>query len=200
LSNSSFSLSCNGYSVLLGLTSSWSASFRYSGCHFYDVIGCVTFGDQVIDEVEAVEAKCRLVSVIALGLPRLAAIRPPADIIGAAEALYRYRRMTHVGVARVKQMIVPDEHDSHGCLQAARSPKLTVAKLLHASWQRCRVHFMRNLLAHAGRQGRRGVAAFIGTAFAQDDAGARPTISGEPTRPDDPSAPLWEARARKALM
>jgi hypothetical protein len=28
------------------------------------------------------------------------------------------------------------------------------AKVLHATWQRCRVHTMRNLLAHAGRQGR----------------------------------------------
>ena len=44
--------------------------------------------------------------------------------------------------------------------------------MLHASWQRCRVHFMRNALAHAGRQGRRVVAAFIGTAFVQDDAEA----------------------------
>jgi hypothetical protein len=33
-----------------------------------------------------------------------------------------------------------------------------------------RVHFMRNVLAYAGRQGRRVVAAFIGTAFVQDDA------------------------------
>jgi putative transposase len=31
---------------------------------------------------------------------------------------------------------------------------------------------MRNVLAHAGKQGRRVVAAFIGTAFAQDDAEA----------------------------
>jgi Transposase, Mutator family len=35
-----------------------------------------------------------------------------------------------------------------------------------------RVHFMRNVLAHAGRQGRRVVAAFIGTTFVQDDAKA----------------------------
>ena len=33
-----------------------------------------------------------------------------------------------------------------------------------------RVHFMRNLLAHAGKQGRRVVSAFVATAFAQDDA------------------------------
>src|SRR5262249_16865985 len=35
-----------------------------------------------------------------------------------------------------------------------------------------RVHFMRNVLAHAGTQGRRVVSAFIATAFAQDDAEA----------------------------
>src|SRR5262247_139274 len=43
---------------------------------------------------------------------------------------------------------------------------------LHATWQRCRVHLMRNLLAHAGRQGRGVVAAFIATAYAQQDADA----------------------------
>jgi transposase-like protein len=40
------------------------------------------------------------------------------------------------------------------------------------AWQRCRVHFMRNVLAHAGKSGRRVVSAFIATAFAQDEAGA----------------------------
>ena len=50
--------------------------------------------------------------------------------------------------------------------------KVAVAKLLHASWQRCRVHFARNALAYAGKNGRRVVAAFIATAFAQNDAEA----------------------------
>ena len=31
---------------------------------------------------------------------------------------------------------------------------------MHASWQRCRVHFLRNALAHAGKSGRRVVSAF----------------------------------------
>jgi len=44
------------------------------------------------------------------------------------------------------------------------------AVFIGAAWQRCRVHFMRNALAHAGKSGRRVVAAFIGTAFAQEDA------------------------------
>jgi putative transposase len=56
--------------------------------------------------------------------------------------------------------------DAHEGIKAA------IAKVLHATWQRCRVHFMRNALAHAGRQGRRVVSAFIATAFAQDDAEA----------------------------
>ena len=41
-----------------------------------------------------------------------------------------------------------------------------------ATWQRCRVHFMRNALAYAGKTQRRIVSAWIGTAFAQDDAAA----------------------------
>jgi putative transposase len=51
--------------------------------------------------------------------------------------------------------------DAHEGLKAA------VAKVLGASWQRCRVHFMRNAPAHANKNGRRVVSAFIATAFAQ---------------------------------
>ncbi|MDX9862695.1 MAG: IS256 family transposase [Rhodospirillales bacterium] len=70
------------------------------------------------------------------------------------------RKLARRGLRGVKLVI----SDAHEGLKAA------VAKVLNASWQRCRVHFMRNVLAHAGKQGRRVVAAFIGTAFAQDDA------------------------------
>ena len=47
-----------------------------------------------------------------------------------------------------------------------------MTKVLQATWQRCRVHFMRNALAHAGKTQRRVVSAFVGTAFAQDDEAA----------------------------
>jgi putative transposase len=70
------------------------------------------------------------------------------------------RKLARRGLRGVK-LVISDAHDG---IRAA------VAKVLHATWQRCRVHFMRNVLAHAGRQGRRVVAAFIGTAFVQDDA------------------------------
>jgi len=70
------------------------------------------------------------------------------------------RKLTRRGLRGVKLVI----SDAHEGLKAA------VAKVLLASWQRCRVHFMRNALAHAGKSGRRVVSAFIATAFAQDDA------------------------------
>ena len=56
--------------------------------------------------------------------------------------------------------------DAHEGLKAA------ITKILSAPWQRCRVHFMRNALAYAGKTQRRIVSAWIGTAFAQDDAAA----------------------------
>jgi putative transposase len=86
--------------------------------------------------------------------------------IGASEAETFWvdflRQLARRGLRGVKLVI----SDAHEGLKAA------VAKVLHASWQRCRVHFMRNVLAHAGRQGRRVVSAFIATAFAQEDAAA----------------------------
>lgn len=69
------------------------------------------------------------------------------------------RKLARRGLRGVK-LVVSDDH---------KGIKAAVARVLHASWQRCRVHFMRNVLAHAGRQGRRVVSAFIGTAFAQED-------------------------------
>jgi putative transposase len=47
-----------------------------------------------------------------------------------------------------------------------------VIKVLCATWERCRVHFMHNVLAHAGKSGRRVASAFIATAFAQETAEA----------------------------
>ena len=56
--------------------------------------------------------------------------------------------------------------DAHEGLKAA------AAKVLKATWQRCRVHFMRNALAHANKTQRRMVSAAIATAFAQETAKA----------------------------
>jgi len=84
--------------------------------------------------------------------------------IGASEAETFWtgflRTLARRGLRGVK-LVVSDAH---------QGLKVAVAKVLNASWQRCRIHFMRNVLAHAGKQGRRVVSAFIGTAFAQNDA------------------------------
>ncbi len=59
------------------------------------------------------------------------------------------RKLTRRGLRGVK-LVVSDAHEG---LKAA------VTKVLSATWQRCRVHFMRNVLAHAGKSGRREIGA-----------------------------------------
>jgi len=70
------------------------------------------------------------------------------------------RKLNRRGLKGVKLVI----SDAHEGIKAA------VSKVFCATWQRCRVHFVRTVLSHAGKSGRRVVAAFIGTAFAQNDA------------------------------
>jgi len=50
--------------------------------------------------------------------------------------------------------------------------KASIAKIFKATWQRCRVHFIRNALAYAGKGQRQMVLALINTAFAQETAEA----------------------------
>jgi transposase-like protein len=84
--------------------------------------------------------------------------------VGSSEAepfwLDFLRSLARRGLAGVK-LVVSDAHEG---LKAA------VTKVLRATWQRCRVHFARNALAHAGKAQRRIVSAWIGTAYAQEDA------------------------------
>ena len=86
--------------------------------------------------------------------------------IGVSEAATFWieflRKLTRRGLRGVK-LVVSDAHEGI---------KAAVSRVLSATWQRCRVHFMRNALAHAGKTQRRVVSAFVGTAFAQDDEAA----------------------------
>jgi putative transposase len=68
------------------------------------------------------------------------------------------RSLTRRGLRGVKLVI----SDSHEGLKAA------AAKVLKATWQRCKVHFLRNALAHAGKGQRQMVLAMINTVFAQE--------------------------------
>lgn len=72
------------------------------------------------------------------------------------------RSLTHRGLRGVRLVI----SDAHEGLKAA------IAKVLTASWQRCRVHFVRNALAHASKGQRQALLALINTIFAQETAEA----------------------------
>ena len=72
------------------------------------------------------------------------------------------RSLARRGLRGVKLVI----SDAHEGLKAAAT------RVLGATAQRCKVHFQRNALAHAGKSQRRIVAAWIGTAFAEADQDA----------------------------
>lgn len=86
--------------------------------------------------------------------------------IGASEAetfwLDVLRSLTRRGLRGAKLVIF----DAHEGLKAA------VSKVLRATSQLCRVHFMRNAAGHAGKSRRPLVSVWIGTAFAEADAPA----------------------------
>jgi len=68
------------------------------------------------------------------------------------------RSLTRRGLRGVKLVI----SDAHEGLKAA------INKVLKTTWQRCRVHFIRNALAYANKGQRQAVLAVINTIFVQD--------------------------------
>ena len=88
-------------------------------------------------------------------------LRRDAAAGGEAETFWSdfLRTLNRRGLTGVKLVI----SDAHEGLKAAS------AKALGATWQLCRVHFMRNALAHAHKGQREMIAAMIRTAFAQPD-------------------------------
>jgi len=69
------------------------------------------------------------------------------------------RSLTRRGLRGV-QMVISDAHEG---LKAAAQ------KVLGAGWQRCRVHFQRNLLARLGKTSKPMVSAVVKTVFAEKD-------------------------------
>ncbi len=69
------------------------------------------------------------------------------------------RSLTRRGLRGV-QMVISDAHEG---LKAAAS------KVLDAGWQRCRVHFQRNLLARVSKTNKPVVSAVVKTVFAEKD-------------------------------
>ena len=72
------------------------------------------------------------------------------------------RSLEKRGLKGVKLVI----SDAHEGLKAA------IAQVFKASWQRCRVHFMRNALAHVSKAEHSMVSAAIRSVFAQDNQAA----------------------------
>jgi transposase-like protein len=95
------------------------------------------------------------------------------------------RGLQQRGLAGVRLVI----SDAHEGLKAA------IAQVFKATWQRCRVHFMRNCLAHVPKGQHSMVAAAIRSVFAQEDRHA----AGEAWRHvADQLRPRWPKLA--ALM
>ena len=119
--------------------------------------------------------------------------------IGASEAEAFWteflRSLVRRGLRGVK-LVISDDH---------KGLKAAATRILGATWQRCRVHFARNLLAHAGRQGRRVVSAFVATAFAQEDADSAKVQwrqVADPAQAQGPQArrPDGRSRARRPRL
>src|SRR5271154_4233595 len=97
------------------------------------------------------------------------------------------RKLRRRGLRGVK-LVVSDAHEGI---------KAAVAKLMNATWQRCRVHTMRNALAHAGKSSRRVVSAFMATAFAQDSAEAAKAQWRRPAQAQAAQARRLHGRGRE---
>ena len=117
--------------------------------------------------------------------------------VGASEAEPFWtaflRSLMRRGLRGVKLVI----SDAHEGLKAA------CAKVLKSTWQRCRVHFMRNVLATVSKGQRRVVSAMIGTILAQDGeqaAHAQWRVVAEQLRPRFPKAAELMDRAEHDVL
>ena len=105
--------------------------------------------------------------VIAIGVNQMGERDVLGFSVGGSETeafwLEFLRSLVERGLKGV-QLVISDAHEG---LKAAISQVL-----IGASWQRCRVHFMRNILSHIPRGDQAMVAAALRTIFAQPDQGS----------------------------
>ena len=89
------------------------------------------------------------------------------------------RKLARRGLRRIKFVF----------FRRPRGGKAAIAKVLYANWHRCRVHFIRSVLAEVGKSVSRVVLASVAAAFARDDAGAATQKMRPRRRPAPPKGP-----------
>jgi putative transposase len=103
-----------------------------------------------------------LAAVIAIGVCETGERRVLGLATGASESEAFWSEFLRSLVGRGLKGVQLVISDSHEGLKAA------IAKVLSgATWQRCRVHFMRNLLAHVPQRDKSMIAALVRMVFAQ---------------------------------
>lgn len=127
-----------------------------------------------------------MAAVVAIGVRETGEREVLGFAVGASEEAAFWveflRSLVRRGLRGVRLVI----SDAHEGLKAALGQALT-----GAAWQRCRVHFMRNVLAHVTRADRSIVAAALRTIFAQPDrtsAGKQLAVVAETMAPRWPKA------------
>jgi len=102
--------------------------------------------------------------VVAIGVRETGEREVLGFAVGASEEQAFWLEFLRSLVARGLKGVRLVVSDAHEGLKAAVGQVLA-----GATWQRCRVHFMRNVLAHVARSNRSMVAAALRTVFAQPD-------------------------------
>ncbi len=94
---------------------------------------------------------------------------PPDNLDGLSPGQLRKRVGSLFAKLAELERMASEQRDEIARLKGL---KAAITKVLCTTWQRCRVHFMRNAPACAGKTQRRIVSAWVATAFAQNDAAA----------------------------
>jgi putative transposase len=105
-----------------------------------------------------------MAAVVAIGVRESGEREILGFAVGASEEQSFWREFLRSLLSRGLQGVRLVTSDAHEGLKAALAQTLA-----GATWQRCRVHFMRNVLAHVTRADKPLVAAALRTIFAQPD-------------------------------
>jgi putative transposase len=139
-----------------------------------------------------------MAAVVAIGVRESGKREIVGFAIGASEEASFWVEFLRTLVRRGLRGVCLVISDAHEGLKAAVSQVLA-----GSSWQRCRLHFMRNVLAHVTRADRPMVAAALRTIFAQpdrDSAGQQLALVAETMAHSWPKAAELLRRAEQDVL